>query len=157
MTTGIAVTENFLNNHWIQVGTSNPTTCTPAVGVVCTQTNDVMQSLSQANAQGYTDSSTYAFQPTSASGGTVTAAAGAAAATRQSLCTAIGTVSASAGAACQSDTSYACIYDTTNHTVRCPARETLARVAESNIGAYQFSSAQASIPNPPVGLTVSVQ
>jgi hypothetical protein len=49
------------------------------------------------------------------------------------------------------------MYDTTNHVMRCPTRTTVARAAEPNIGAYQFSSSQASSPNPPVDLTVTVQ
>ncbi|MGB9432467.1 MAG: hypothetical protein WBQ89_09515 [Candidatus Acidiferrum sp.] len=155
MTTGGTINAYLSDNHWIQSGTGSPLSCTNNPGGTCTETNDVLQTLAQANAQGYTDASSYAFQPTSTSGSTVTAAANAAA--RQSLCTTIGAVDAGVGTACQSDTTYACSYDTTSHTVRCPTRETVARTAEPNIGAYQFSSAQASIPNPPAGLTVSVQ
>jgi hypothetical protein len=160
--TGATLNMLLTDNHWIQGTTATPLSCTNNPGGTCSQTNDLMQTLAQANEQGYSETSAYAFQPTSASGATLTATASAAtatatAATRQSLCTTIGAVDVAAGAACQSDSTYACAYDTTNHTVRCPARQTVARAAEPNIGAYQFSSAQASIPNPPTGLTVSVQ
>jgi hypothetical protein len=152
MTTGATLNMYLSNNHWIQSGTSSPLSCTNDPGGSCSQTNDLMQTLSQANAQGYTDTSAYAFQPTSTSSSTVTEAT-----TLQSLCATIGAVDADAGAACQSDTTYACSYDTTNHTVRCPTRETVARTAKPNIGAYQFSSTQAPTLNPPAGLTASVQ
>lgn len=152
--TGGSMTLHLSDNHWITTGSI--LSCTKTY--VCTEANDVLQTVSQAKSQGYSDASAYAFQPTSASGSTVTSIANAAAvSTRQSLCTTIGIIDSRAGAACQSDTSYACTYDTTNHTMRCPARQTVARAAEPNVGAYQFSSVEASTPNPPAGLTVSVQ
>jgi hypothetical protein len=147
--TGGSMTLTLSNNHWISTSPSQ-FSCTKTY--VCTESNAVAQTLAQAQAQGYTSTSPYAFQPTSAKGSTVTAAA-----SRQSLCSAIGEVDAIAGGACQEDTSYACAYDSTNHAVSCPMRTAVARAAEPNIGAYQFSSTQASTPNPPVGLTVSIQ
>ena len=146
--TGGTMTLIRSNNHYISTG-GLANNCTH---YTCSQTGDLVQTLSKANAQGYTSNSTYAFQPTSASGSTITAAA-----PKQSLCTTIGTVDSNAGAACQGDTTYACTYETTTHEVRCPARATVARAAEPNIGAYQFGSIQALAPDPPVGLTVSVQ
>jgi hypothetical protein len=141
-------------NHWITTGPI--LTCTKTFA--CTETGDLLQTLSQAQSQGYSDSSPFAFQPTSANGSTITAAANSpAAAAGQALCATIGNVDAGAGAACQSDTTYACTYNTTNHTVFCPARVTVARAASPNIGAYQFSSTQAATPNPPTGLAISVQ
>jgi hypothetical protein len=151
--TGGSMTIHLSGNHWITTG--------PILSCLktyeCTETGDLLQTLSQAKSQGYTDSSPFAFQPTTASGSTITAAGAAATAARLSLCTTIGLVDASAGTACQSDTTYACTYNTMNHSVQCPARETIARAAEPNIGAYQFSSTQAITPNAPTGLEVSVQ
>lgn len=145
------------NNHWIQATDGGVLSCTQS-SYHCSETTAVYQTVAQASAQGYSSDSAYAFQPTSASGSTVTSVANAAVvATRQSLCTAIGIVDATAGAACQSDTSYACAYETTSHIVHCPTRQTIARAAEPNVGAYQFSSVEAETPNPPAGLTVSVQ
>jgi hypothetical protein len=153
--TGGTMTLIRLNNQYISTG-SLSNDCTH---YTCSQTGDLVQSLSSANAQGYSSTSPFAFQPTSASAPTITAAAKVTtAATRLSLCTTIGAIDASAGAACQSDTTYACTYETPTHDVRCPARSTVARAAEPNIGAYQFtSSIQGSSPEPPLGLTVSVQ
>lgn len=155
MNTGATLNMYLSNNHWIQNTTASPLSCTNDPGGTCSHTNDLMQTLAQANAQGYTDTSAYAFQPTSASGSTVTAAASAASV--QSPCSTISAVYAGAGAACQSDTSYACTYSTTNNMVLCPARQTIARGTQPNIGAYQFGSAHASTPNPPTDLTVSVE
>jgi hypothetical protein len=157
--TGGRMVENIMNNHWIMAN-AQPfcNGYVPGTQYVCNETGDLVQTFSTASSQGYTSRSLYAFQPTNANGSTITTAASATtAATRQSLCAAIGVVDATAGAACQSDTTYACMYDTTNHVMRCPTRTTVARAAEPNIGAYQFSSSQASSPNPPVDLTVTVQ
>ena len=154
--TGGTMVTNLSNNHWIM--SSVQPFCNGSVAgthFVCNESSDLIQTLSQANAQGYNSGSPYAFQATSAKGATITAGSAATA----SLCAAIGTVDASAGAACQSDTTYACTYDTTTHSVNCPARVTVARIAPPNIGAYQYQSGstQGSTPNPPLGLTVSVQ
>jgi hypothetical protein len=63
-----------------------------------------------------------------------------------------------AGIACTSDTTYACMYDSQNHTVSCPTRNVVARPASAwDIGAYQSTSAQAGTPNPPTGLRLTVQ
>jgi hypothetical protein len=141
---------HLTNNNWITTG---PILTCVQPSWTCTETTDLQQTLSQANAQGYSSTSTYAFQPT------ITAAATAAAS--QSLCTTIGIIDASAGAACQSDTTYACAYDATNHTISCPTRTALARSAGAwDVGAYQFSTttqASAPTPKPPQDLTAAVQ
>jgi hypothetical protein len=153
-TSGNPMTLHLSNNHWISTG--SVLTCSSPC--VATQTDDLTQTVSQASAQGYSDSTAYAYEPTSASGATVTQTLTAAlASTRQSVCTAIGAVDTAAGAACQSDTTYACAYEQGSHTLQCPAKQTVARAADPNVGAYQFSSVQATTPNPPAGLVVSVQ
>jgi hypothetical protein len=138
------------NNHWITTG---PILSCVQSTWTCAETNDVQQTISKANSQGYTSTGTYAFQPTSANGSTVRAGTD-----MLSLCMTIGMTDSIAGAACQSDTQYACTYNTANHTVSCPARTIVARTAEPNIGAYQFgSAAQAETPEPPTDLAASVQ
>ncbi|MGB7498226.1 MAG: hypothetical protein WBQ61_17270 [Candidatus Acidiferrum sp.] len=157
--TGGSMNLYLSDNQWIQASGSI-LSCTQST-YKCTETGDLLQTVSQAASQGYTDASAFAFQPTTASGSTITAAAkvttAATATARLSLCTTIGLTNAVAGAACQSDTSYACTFDATNHAVVCPARETVARATEPNVGAYQFGSAEASVPNPPEGLAITVQ
>jgi hypothetical protein len=56
------------------------------------------------------------------------------------------------------DASYACTYDTTFHSVSCPARASLTRPSTGNwdVGAYQFGTTTSSSPQPPTGLTVVV-
>jgi hypothetical protein len=152
MTTGGTLNAYLSNNQWIQSSTTTPLSCTNNPGGSCTETNDLFQTLAQANSQGYTDTSVFAFQPVNNSGSTVAPGTNV-----QPYCATIATINSNAGNACLSDTTYACTYNSTNHTVSCPTRETVARTAEPNIGAYQFSSDRASIPNAPAGLTVSVQ
>ena len=47
-----------------------------------------------------------------------------------------------AGTSCQSDTTYACSYNSTSHTVICPARTIMARPSRTawDAGAYQSPS-----------------
>jgi len=134
------------NNHWI---TSTP----PAISCTysaCDFVTDLTQTMTTAKGQGYTSGSAYAFQPTSASG--LTEGAGT---NERSLCTTISGLNASAGAACMADTSYACSYNTRNHTVSCPDRTENARPATPawNIGAYEYAGT--GTPNPPTSLTAT--
>lgn len=133
-------TFNSINNHWVS-------STSPAVtigGGTLNVTTDLLQTVAAANGQGYTSGSTYGFQPTSVSGGTVATGTN-----EQSLCTAINGIDAAAGAACQSDTRYACTYNTGNHAVSCPNRTALTRPAGAawDIGAYQFNGAPPLIPH----------
>jgi hypothetical protein len=61
----------------------------------------------------------------------------------QSLCTAILAFNSAAGTACQSATGYACSYNTSNHTVSCPALTLVGRPASAawDTGAYQGATA----------------
>jgi hypothetical protein len=134
MNTGATLNWYESNNHWIQSGTSSPLACTNNPGGNCSQTNDLLQTLAQANAQGYTSTSGDALEPTKATGGTVAAGAN-----EQSHCTTIGSLNAAAGAACQKSTGYACAYNTSNHTVSCPATSEVLRPTSArwDVGAYQ--------------------
>lgn len=123
---------HWINNHCIA------SACVSISGdpnFTYTETDSLIQTVSQASAQGYTFNSTYAFQPTSGSGGTVNAGAN-----EQSLCTTITAANAAAGAACKADTGYACNYNTSSHTITCPDRSENTRPASAawDIGAYEF-------------------
>jgi hypothetical protein len=152
---------HLINNHWISTNKSSVTGWGNLVGscayFTCSETNGVYQTVAAASAQGYTDSGTYAFQPTNASGSTVGTGAN-----NQSLCSEVSAIDSNAGAACEGDTAYACAYNSTNHTVSCPAKPALTRPAGAwDVGAYQFGTtttkAPASAPKPPQGLTAAVQ
>jgi hypothetical protein len=112
---------NFANNHWIA---SQPLYgCTAANN--CTETNDVVQTLAEANAQGYNDTTeALVFSPTSATGATVGVGVNFSA-----VC------SGGVAALCQ-DTTYP-EYDSVNH--RPTLRATAPRPATGpwDVGAYQ--------------------
>jgi len=137
------LTDTTRNNHFI---TSNANPVNQAPSTVYTVSNNVAQSKTTANAQGYTSSQTYAFSPTAGTNSTVGAGLN-----LTSLCT------GSLIALCQ-DTTYACAYNQVNHTVSCPARTPVARPSSGawDAGAYQYSSSSANKPEPPSGLTASV-
>jgi hypothetical protein len=120
----------------------------PFYGGTCAATTNLFQSNATANGQGYTSSETFAYSPASGSAGTVGTGTN-----EQSYCTALsGAGLSDAATACQSDTRYACTYNSTNHTVTCPGRTVVARPLSGawNVGAYQFVS---STTNPPSNLT----
>lgn len=113
---------------------------------------NLVETLSQANNEGYTMST--GFAP-SAGGSTI--GAGGSATTYTSLCNTIGaTFGASYGQACQSDTTLGVTYDTANHTVRYPARSPHQRPTSGNWDAGAFFFGSGGI-NPPTGLAASVQ
>jgi hypothetical protein len=156
---------NLINNHWIVASvTTSVLCCSEPAGAgnrgscysfTCSDTTPSYQTVTTANAQGYTDTGNFAFQPTSGSGSTVGAGTN-----ESSLCQSISGINSDAGSACMNATSYACTYNATNHTVSCPANTAIARPTSGgwDIGAYQFSSTtQASVPGPPKGLTATVQ
>ncbi len=131
---------HLINNHWIS------TEKTSLVGFggrfgrcawfTCTETNALYQSVGTAKKRGYTSKSAYAFQPTSSNGSTIGKGSD-----QSALCTAVSAIDSSAGAACKSGTTYACTYNSTNHTVSCPAMMAVPRPAGAwDVGAYQFSS-----------------
>ena len=155
--TPLTGTFNFNNNHFI-------TSTTPAIscpgGATCNNGGaNLTQSVSTANGQGYTSSQTYAFSPANSSGGTVGTGTN-----EQAICTAIGSATVNglpnaaawAQAACQSDTAYACSYNTSNHTLSCPNRTPNARPVSGawDIGAFLYSTQNP--PNPPTGLSAVV-
>ena len=124
-----------------------------------TDTTSLLMTNATATADGYTSSQTYAFSPTSSDSPTVGRGTNRQAAMCGALTTAAGTdpTLSNAATACQSDTTYACTYNTSNHTMSCPARVAAARPASGawDIGAYQFSNADP--PAPPSDLTAAPQ
>ena len=134
------------NNHFI--GLSNIVSFAATPGTVTDNGNEVFQSESAANAQGYTPSNNYA--PTSSSGASVGAGAN-----LNAFCGGIG--DSVAAAACV-DGYGGVTYNQTNHTV--VANTAVPRPASGSwdAGAYQFSSASVSgQPSPPSDLTAIVQ
>jgi len=149
--TGNTLTVKSTNDHAIS-SVNGSTGCSINGGACSSVTTDLLQSLSTANGQGYTSSQTYAFSPTSGSNATVGTGTN-----NQALCTTISAINPAAGSACQSDTTYAVAYNTTNHTVT-PARTPNARPSSGvwDIGAYQYGGTTGG-PNPPTNLTAVVQ
>lgn len=116
----------FQNNHWI----TNAGSFWSSSGPTPTLHNNILQTLSTANGQGYNSSQTYAFSPSSSGNATVGAGLSA-----TSLCSASGV-----GAACGNDTAYGVAYNSTNHTVSTPGRTTNIWASPPDSSAYQFSS-----------------
>jgi hypothetical protein len=121
-----------------------------AATLIYNPANNLFQTLSQANAAGYTSSQSSVYSPTGASSPTV----------------GIGITGIASGEAV--DTTYACTQATLNGVsqVSCPVLPIVARATGgsctvgqpgcADAGAYEFSSAQ-GLPTPPTGLSASVQ
>jgi hypothetical protein len=110
---------------------------------------------SQARSEGYTSSQTFAYSPTSSGSPTVKTGTN-----KQSFCSALSSAGLfDAATACLSDTSYACVYSTSNHSVNCPNRTVATRTVSTawDIGAYESNGMQANAPNPPSNITAVVQ
>jgi hypothetical protein len=124
------------NNHFISTGASTPVN--GCQQYTCTSTDDLVQTIAAANAQGYSETNTYAWQPTSATGSTVGTGSN-----ETSLCTTIATINSYAGTACRSGTSYGVSYNTANHTATFPALTLQSRPSSAawDRGAYEKSSA----------------
>jgi hypothetical protein len=150
------------NNHYIddasQYNLDSPGSWTATTPLLVTQAN--------AKKAGYTSGSSYAYQPASANcngnPGSCTVGNGI---NKESYCTALSAAASSdpflsdAASACATDTHYACNYDTSTHSVSCPARPVVARPTSAawNIGAYESNGTQANAPNSPSNLTAVVQ
>jgi hypothetical protein len=125
------------NNHFIGAGGPSGVFLSSAN---VTDTDSVYQSDSTAISQGYTSANNYLVQSASAS----TVGAGA------NLTSSCG---ADFSALCH-DTTLACAYNVTNHTVSCPARATAVRPASGawDVGGAEYSSAT----SPPTFLSLIV-
>lgn len=138
------------NNHYITDNSSAYTS--PCSGG--TYATELWMTHATATADGLLSSQVYAFLPSL--GNPLIAGQGT---NETSFCTALSAAGLSdAAAACQSDTTYACTYDTNSHTVSCPARNSAPRPSGKwDIGAYEADSTQSSGPEPPTSLVASVQ
>jgi len=139
-----------VNNHYITDATSQYySSCSSG-----TKTTELLMTHATAAADGYTASETYAFSP-SGSGSSPTAGTG----TNETsnFCSALSAAAnsdptlANAATSCESDTTYACSYNSTSHTVSCPMRTVAARPSSGawSIGAYQSTS---SVVQPPTNV-----
>jgi hypothetical protein len=119
---------SYLNNHFVTALGSAPT-CYTGTGapVSCSFSNNVVQTQSTANGQGYSSTQTYAFSPT-LGGSTIGAG--------ENLS------SSWPGGYSTNDTTYACT-DASN-VVTCPARVSLTRGTTWDIGAYMYQSSGAT-------------
>ena len=139
------------NNHYITEASTGFCTNPPSGS---TDTTSLTMKNAIATADGYTSSENYSFSPISSSSPTVGKGTNSAA-----FCEALNTASLTAAAsACQSDTSYSCSYNNSNHTISCPARTVNARPGNGNwdIAAYEYGNAPPP-PNPPTGLAAVVE
>lgn len=150
-----SVTVNSANNHFITDNPNGPFATGTFTSL--TETTDLTMNHATAAADGYTSSESYAYSPTSANSPTVGAGTNENA-SNGAFCSALANAGLSAAAtACQSDTTYACTYDTANNSMTCPARTVTARPPTGawDIGAYEFNT-QDPPPNPPTGLNAVV-
>lgn len=131
------------NNHFIDDATPFPSSCTGM-----TTTSPVSTSNGTATSAGYTSSQTYAYSPTASTNPTASAGTNEYSGYCSTLLGSSDALIQAAGAACQSDTTYACTYNTSSHSVTCPARTVLKRPASAawDVGAYQFSSLTPGTP-----------
>jgi hypothetical protein len=133
------------NTHCITTGSS---VVSPSWGGTTPKlSNNVLMSPTTAKSQGYTSTQNFAYSPTAATSGTVGQG--------KTICGAEETCTGNL-AALANDTNYACAQQSVNGVaeVVCPARTEVPRPGD--VGAYQYVAGGQS-PNPPTGLTASVQ
>jgi hypothetical protein len=131
---------NFANNHCI-----NGSIICDGTGTTCNNLGgNLLQSMSTANKQGYTASELEEYSPVAGCTSSTCSTVGAGVDLASSC-------SASMTGLCNSITYPS--YDSTTHTISVMAAS--ARSAAWDIGAYQFASG--SSPNPPTGLSATVQ
>jgi len=150
-------TINLVNNFYINNSSpyaANPCPSANGGGNSPAPLTELTLSHSLATSDGYVASQVYAYSPTSSSNPTV----GAGTNETSGFCSAL---SGNAATACTQDASYACTYNSVNHTVSCPARTPNPRPGNGagnwDIGGYAFGSSSSSKPNPPTNLSVAVQ
>jgi hypothetical protein len=142
---GGTMTLNTSNIHWIgSGGTSICIQLCPGGGFSINETAPLYQNVAQANAQGYSSTSTFAWQPSLSSGGTVGTGVNNAA-----LCNTIAAIDSFAGASCRGDISYGVAYNSTTHTLSFPAKVVKNHPNGNwDKGAYQFSGGVITAPSP---------
>jgi hypothetical protein len=152
---GYTWTLNSINNHFID-DSSPYNTSSHCLSPNFTESHDLVMSHSTATTGGYTSSQTFVYSPTLSNSPTVGAGTN-----EQSFCTAMLGSSdpqiQAAGAACQSDTGYACSYNSTSHAVSCPGRTANLRPSSAvwDAGTYEYGTS-AQPPAIPAGVTAVV-
>jgi hypothetical protein len=157
-----------LNEHLI----NSPYDASGCIGGPSSATN-IVQTDAQATSQGYTTGSAGTNQanncandtatpcaPTSAGNATVGAGGN-----HQAYCTTLASFSSEfaigteAANACKFGTTDGCAYNSTTHTMVCPAHVAVARPVSTawDAGAYQFSGSQVQAPQAPTNLQAAVQ
>lgn len=148
---GYAAPFTAANNHYI---TDNSTAYAGTCSGQGTYVTERLMSHATATTDGYTASETYAYSPTSSSSPTVGAGTN-----ETTFCTNISSQGgpSAATSACENDTTYACSYNSTSHSVSCPARTVNNRASSGawDQGAYAYGN-PAPAPNPPTGLSAVV-
>jgi hypothetical protein len=125
------------NNQFIDDAAPFPSSCSGM-----TNTTPVSMSNSAATTAGFTSTQSFAYSPTASTRPTVGVGTNEYSGYCSTLTGSGDALIQAAGKACQSDTTYACTYDTTSHSVSCPARSPNQRPASAawDVGAFQFSS-----------------
>lgn len=140
------------NNYFIDDGSVYSSPCNNK-----TTTTDVTMTNATATADGYTASQTYAYSPTTGSSPTL----GVGTNENTAYCGALASAGLNdAATACQSDTTYACTYNSANHTVSCPTRSTVSRGSSWAVGAYSSASTGTGTgtgPQPSTSLTATAR
>ena len=129
---------NLTNNHCL---TSISGSCanTPSGSVTFSETNDLAQTTTQADANSsphydqYTESQNPPLSPVASTNSTVQAGVSIA-----TLCSTVSGINSVAGTACLNSTGFSCTYNTSNHTMSCPAITEIARSSTPDIGAYEY-------------------
>lgn len=143
---------NNLNNHFIDDISAYPSSCTGM-----TNTTVLGMTNSTATTDGYTSSQTFGYSPIAGNSPTVGTGTNQYTGYCSTLLASADSLIQAAGTACRLDTTYSCTYNTTNHTVSCPARTAVARPTSAtwDVGAYQFGAgapqAQTPVPSPAAG------
>jgi hypothetical protein len=113
---------------------------------------------------GITDADTCANDTTTPCGPTAASSTVSAGTNHQAYCTALAgytsepAISTDAANACKYGTTDGCAYDTSTHSMICPAHPAVARPISGtwDVGAYQYAAGGLG-PNPPTGLSALVQ
>jgi len=144
---------NVSSSTYVSAVTIKNTACASSLGVnnapagvTITTASNNLKTLAAWNALGYTSTQPYAFSPTSGSSPTIGVGASLA-----SLCSTVSGINSAAGTACGLGTTYAVIYNTSNHTVTSPAVTPSTRSTWDQ-GAYQGvpgSAVPPVVPPPP--------
>jgi len=132
----------MINNLYITDVRPYPSECRTADSTIGVE---MQFSPGHAKKKGYTRAQTYAYSPSSGTSPTVGKGTHGTTTYCDALLGSSDPLLQAAGIACQSDTTYACTYNATNHTVSCPARAAVTRpTGVWDVGAYQSSSPRPS-------------